>query len=72
MNKQEKLNNYKSKYPSSFEPHRLDANLKTIQLWHGGTMITANLSIVEAREGIGTSYYIISDQAVGTINSLLD
>lgn len=72
MNQQQKLETYKNKYPSSFEPSRLDGNLSTVQLWDGGTMLTAQLPLHEAKEGIGTSYYVISCQAVGTISSLLN
>jgi hypothetical protein len=73
MSQQEiKLQTYKAKYPSSFDPNRLDNKLSNVQLWDGGTMLTANLPILDAKMGIGTSYYVISDQAVGTIRSLLE
>ena len=72
MTAQQKFDNYKSKYPSSFDVTKLDSNLPTVQLWNGGTMLTAQLSISDAKKGVGTSYYIISSQAVGTISSLLE
>lgn len=72
MTKQQKLENYKAKYPASFNENKLDAKLKAVQLWDGGTMLTAQMPIEEAKKGVGTSYYIISDQAVGTISGLLE
>ena len=71
--KQQKLNDYKRKYPESFEPNRLDSRLTTLQLWSGGTMLTAQLSLQDAINGVrGGSYFVISGQAVGTVSSLLD
>lgn len=72
MKKQQTLETYKAKYPASFDPKKLDPSLPLYQLWDGGTMITANLTRQDALKGIFNDvYYIISDQAIGTVNSLL-
>lgn len=73
MTKQQKLDSYKSKYPESFEHHRLNGQLQTFQLWNNGSMLTANLPRMDAISGVKNgSYYVISAQAVGYVNDLLN
>jgi hypothetical protein len=72
MTAQQKLNDYKARYPQNFDANKLDKSLTIYQLWDGGTMITAQLTRQEALTGISSeAFYVISDQAVGTIKSLL-
>jgi hypothetical protein len=54
-----------------YDPQALDSDLQTFQLWNEGTMLTAQLSRMDAIKGIEDKrFYVISSQAVGYASNL--